>query len=230
MVLTITRLIISIKLITEHFKYAQKCGSTESVRSILDEPMSTEMLLGDKCPRGLIWSTSREIFPNTYNDGFHQGDPIFLNVCILPEEMFPNKYNDGFHQGDPIFLNVFVLPEIFLNMFVLPEEMFPNTCNGGFHQGDPIFLNVFVLPDEMFPNTCNDGFHQGDPIFLNVFVLSEEMFPKNVMMGFTKEKRCCKMCLYFLKKCFQINVINTQTKYDTNVKDKTKSLRYFIVY
>ena len=46
-----------------NFEYALKnCGSTEANRSISYQSNYTEMLIGDKCPWGLIWCTSRDTF------------------------------------------------------------------------------------------------------------------------------------------------------------------------
>ena len=59
-VLKSQRLIIPMELITENFEYALKCESTEVDRSILYQPMSTEILLREKCPRGPVWSTKSD--------------------------------------------------------------------------------------------------------------------------------------------------------------------------
>ena len=48
------------KIVSRNFLMLLKCRSTEANRNISYQHKSTEILLGDKCPRGLILSTSRD--------------------------------------------------------------------------------------------------------------------------------------------------------------------------
>ena len=64
MVLKSPQLIIPIKLFTANFEYVLKSTDREVNSSISYQPKQSEILLGDKCPQRLIWSTSRDNMPS----------------------------------------------------------------------------------------------------------------------------------------------------------------------
>ena len=59
MVLNSPKLTISIKLITGHFEYALKSAEPSEIFHI-HRSRHAEIIFDDKCPRGLMWSTSRD--------------------------------------------------------------------------------------------------------------------------------------------------------------------------